>query len=52
MMHGLPLLVLVFAVALTVMAFWRLVLMIFVAATLTLLALGLIDAITWVGDLR
>ena len=52
MLNGLPLIVLVFLVALTVLAFWRMILMICIAAALTLFALGLIDVITYAGDLR
>jgi hypothetical protein len=50
MMDGLPMMVLVFVVILTLLAFWRLVLMIFVAAFLTVLAVGVIEVVSWLGD--
>jgi hypothetical protein len=50
MIDGLPLIVLVFVAVLTMMAFWRLILMIFVAAFLTVFSLGLIQTVTWLGD--
>ena len=50
MIDGLPLLVLVFFLILVLIAFWRLVLMICVAAFLTVFALGLIEVLTWLAD--
>ena len=50
MMDGLPLMILVFVVVLTLLAFWRIVLMICVAAFLTVLAVGVIEVITWFGE--
>jgi hypothetical protein len=52
MVHGLPLIVVVFLVVLTLMAFWRLILMVCLAAALTVFALGLIEVAGYVGALR
>jgi hypothetical protein len=49
MIDGLPLIMLIFVVVLTLMAFWRLVLMICLAALLTVFAVGVIETITWFG---
>ena len=50
MIDGLPLLVLVFFLMLVLLAFWRLVLMVCAAAFLTIVTLGLIQVLTWLGD--
>ena len=50
MTEGLPAIVLAFVTVLGVMAFWRQILMICIAAFLTVFAVGLIDAINWLGD--
>jgi hypothetical protein len=50
MIDGLPLIMLVFVVVLTFMAFWRLVLMICAAALLTVFAVGLIETLAWFGE--
>lgn len=50
MIHGLPLLALILLAMLVLLAFWRLVLMIVAAASLALLVLGLMQTITWLGD--
>jgi hypothetical protein len=52
MMNGIPLIVLVFVAMVTLLAFWRQVLMILAAALLTVLALGVIDVVTWVSAVR
>lgn len=52
MTHGQAQVVLLFLAVLTLMAFWRLVLMICLAAALTVFALGLIEVITFVGALH
>jgi hypothetical protein len=50
MIDGLPLLILIFVVMLVLVAYWRLVLMVFAAAFLTVMAVGVIDLIGWLGD--
>lgn len=50
MIDGLPLLVLVFFTVMVLLAFWRLILMIFAAAFLTLLTVGVIDVVRWLGE--
>lgn len=52
MMHGLPLLFLVFVVVLTLMAFWRIVLMICIAAFLSVLVIGVVDVAGQLSSLR
>jgi hypothetical protein len=52
MVHGLPLIVVVFLVVITLMAFWRLIVTICLAAALTVFALGLIEVAGYVGALR
>jgi hypothetical protein len=48
--EGLPAIVLAAVTALTVMAFWRQILMVFAAAFLTVFAVGLFQTLTWLGD--
>jgi hypothetical protein len=52
MVHGLPQIVLVFLGVVTLMAFWRLILMICLAGVLTVFALGLMEVAGYVGALR
>ena len=52
MIHHLPLVVMIFAIALTVLHFWREVLLICMATALTLLALGVIDVAAWMRQVR
>lgn len=49
MSDGLPLLVLVIFGVLILMTFWRLILMLCVAAVLAIFTVGLIDVVSWVN---
>ena len=50
MTEGLPAIVLALVTVLGVMAFWRQILMICIAAFLTVFVVGLIDTITWLSE--